>query len=344
MSYVGVLEDIKKCAQGEKPQRVPLFPFVNEFNMRNGGMTYREIRTDIEKVVRMNCQAVEKFDYDWAVIFPDDYVEWEPFGLEIQDEENLPAIPNRYLAATSETVKNMVLPNPTRDGRMPIHIEMIRQVKKALGNATCVAGRIATPFSSIGLLFGVETLMLKLCEDSAFIKDAMEKIMPFIIQWGKCQRDAGADVLWVGDCLSSSSFISPETLAEVSLPYTEHVLEVLKKTGLFLIYHASEKSVPHITLSASLSADAINVNEAVKIWQLKEQLKCQKCLMGNLDPLMVLRNGTSKEVGDATISMLQKNKERGGYIFCTSEGVTQDTPEENIIVMMEAAKKGAIYL
>jgi len=343
MSYPGVPDDLKRCSRCEQPGRVLLFPLVLEFNMRAAGMTYRQNRTDLEKIVRMNCETVERFGYDWALIFPDDYVEWEPFGLDMFDEEDLPVTPRKYLPATAETVNKMVFPDFTRDGRMPLHLEAIRRVKEKLGESTCVAGRVAPPFGSLALLFGVEPLMLGLYDNPGFLKEAMNRISDYIILWGRAQRDAGADALWVGDCLSASSFISPEIFTDFCTPYAEKVIGELKKTGLFLIYHACETSIPHIELEARLSADAVNLGEGIEILEVKKQLKQKKCLMGNLDPIRVLRDGTVEQIRTETSQMIEKNKAAGAYIFSTSEGITQDTPQENITAMMEAAKKCAVY-
>ena len=250
MSYRGVLDDLQKCSAGQHPSRVPLFVLGEEFNMRMAGMTYRQYRLDLDKSVRMICDTVEEFGYDWALVFPDDYVEWEPFGLEMLDEEDLPTAATKYLPATRQTVREMVFPDLHRDGRMPIHLETLHRVKDELGDSTCVAGRVAAPFSAVGLLFGVESLMLAPYDDPNFLEEAIAKALEFTVLWGKAQRDAGADVLWVGDCLAASVFISPEFYARYAAPAAKKAIRALKETDLFLIYHASEYSPAHIKLEA----------------------------------------------------------------------------------------------
>ena len=69
----------------------------------------------------------------------------------------------------------------------------------------------------------------------------------------------------------------------------------------------------------------------------------KKCMMGNFDPLDILRDATPEVIRKETTSMIEKNKKGGGYIFCTSEGITQNTPVENMMAMMEAARQCAAY-
>ena len=308
--------------------------------MKAAGVTYRQNRIDLEKMVLTSCFGPEKYGYDWALVFPDDLIEWEPFGLKVTDKEDLPAAVLKYLPATVETLKNIAFPSFT-EGRMPLHLEAIRQVKEKLGDSTAVAGRIGAPFSTLGLLFGIEPLMFSLYDKPEFIKEGMTKFSDFIIKWGQAQREAGADVLWVGDCLAGSAFVSPEIFAEFALPFADNVIKELKKTGVFLIYHACETSLPHIKLEAQLSADAINLGTGIEIREVKEQIRQKKCLMGNLDPINLVRDSAPEQIRAATAQMMEKNKTDDGYIFSTSEGITDDTAEENVIAMMETAKKYA---
>ena len=343
MSYNEIIEDLQKCSRCEIPTRVPLLPISHEFAMRTAGMTYRQDRTELEKVVKMNCDGVEKFGYDWALIFPDDYIEWEPFGMEMLEEEDIPVIPRKYLPATQKTFNNMVFPDIHKDGRMPFHLEAIRRVREKLDTSKCVGSRVAAPFSSVGLLLGTDALLFNVADNPGFIKDAMDKITDFIIEWGLAQRKAGVDILWVGDCLASGQFISPDTYAEMALPYTEKVVRELKKSGVFLIYHTSERSIEHIKLQCQLSVDAVNLHESVDITEIKKMTGHKKCLMGNLNPIGLLRDGSLDEIRKETRKMIEKNKQGGGYIFCTAEGITESTPIENMMAMMEAAREAAPY-
>ena len=342
MSYPGIIEDLKKLSNNQMPSRVPIFPvYSGGFCEKIAGVTYRQNRIDLEKMVDTSCIASEKYDYDWAWVFPDDFVEWEPFGVGTIDKENLPVAAVKYLPANIDTLNSMVFPDFSQ-GRMPIHLEAIRRVKDKLGNSTAVAGRIAAPFSALALLFGVSPLMMGIYDNPKFFKETMTKLSDFIISWGIAQRNTGVDILWVGDCLAGSSFISPEAFAEFVMPYAEEVIGELKKTGVFLIYHACETSFAHIKLEAELSIDAVNIGDGIEIMEVKKQIKKKKCLMGNLNPIY-LRDSTPDGICRETAQMIENNKTEGGYIFSTAEGVTDDTAEENVAAMMETAKKYAAY-
>ncbi len=89
MAYDGVLDDFRACVQLRVPSRLPVFALGLGFDLRMGGLTCGQSRTDVDRTVRCTVEAVERFGYDWAVVFPDDYIEFEPLGLTMQDDDDL---------------------------------------------------------------------------------------------------------------------------------------------------------------------------------------------------------------------------------------------------------------
>jgi uroporphyrinogen-III decarboxylase len=125
-----------------------VFALGLELDMRVAGVNHEEQRTDVDKAVGGIIGAVRRFDYDWGMVFPDDYIEFEPLGLKMHHPPDGPAIAAEYLPLTRETLRKFRVPDARRELRLPIHLEMIRRLKAALGDTVCIAGRIAAPFSA----------------------------------------------------------------------------------------------------------------------------------------------------------------------------------------------------
>jgi len=111
----------------------------------------------------------------------------------------------------------------------------------------------------------------------------------------------------------------------------------LVKTGVLIIYHTCETSLPHLKLQIQIPASAVNVGEGASIAAVKRDLGTGKCLTGNLDPLL-LRDGSSEQVVEATDKMVDENLPGGGYVFNTGEGIMQNSPPENVKAMMRTAR------
>ncbi|MFH0965427.1 MAG: uroporphyrinogen decarboxylase family protein [Planctomycetota bacterium] len=338
MAYAGVVDDLRACTEFRKPSRIPVFALGLEFDLHVGGVTCGESRTNVEKTVRCTAEMVERFDYDWAVVFPDDYIEFEPLGLRMNEDENLPTMPKEYLAFARGTLRRLRIPDAEREMRLPIQLEMIRSVRAALGDSVCVVGRIAAPFSSIALVYGVEATLIGMLEAQELIRENLEFFVEHQSAFGQAQIEAGADVLWLGDCVAGSRFISAEQYAKFAFEPAARVAENMAKAGGMVIYHTAETSAEHVRLQAELPVDAVNLGEGVSIAEMKARLAVRRCLMGNFDP-MLLRDGSADAVAEATERMMRENARGGGYVFNTGEGIMVGTPEKNVEAMMATAKR-----
>lgn len=152
MPYDGVLNDIRACIEGTPPARLPVFALGLEFDMTWSGLNCAQGRNDGEAAAKATIRALNHFGYDWAMVFPDDYVEFEPLGLDMVDDPDHPAMVANYLPMTSDRLRQFKMPDPDRDMRLPIHLDTIRRIRDAVGKTACVTGRIAAPFSALGLI------------------------------------------------------------------------------------------------------------------------------------------------------------------------------------------------
>ena len=259
MAYRGVLEDFKACVELRRPSRMPVFALGLEFDWRMGGLSYGESRSNVDKTVRCVVEAVSQYDYDWAIIFPDDYVEFEPLGLVMRDDEDHPAMVSEYLPMNRQTLSGLRIVDMRNAMRCPIHLEMLRKTKEAVGDTALVMGRIAAPFSALGLIYGIEELMVNMLTDPDLVLDNMRFFVDHQIAFGKAQLEAGADLLWLGDCCASSKFVRAEHFSEFAFDGAATVAEALRDLGGLLIYHTNETSIPHLRAQVQLPVSAVNV-------------------------------------------------------------------------------------
>ncbi len=340
MAYAGAVGDFRKCCEQLTPSRMPLLALGMEFDMRMSGVTRRESRLDVDKSVAGIIESVYRSDYDWAVVFPDDYVELEPLGLQMSDMEDRPTMPTQHLSMDRETLGRFRIPDASKEMRLPLHLEMIRRVKDELGDTVCVMGRIAAPFSALGLIYGIDTLLIKMLEEPGLVRDNMAFFVDHQIAFGQAQLDAGADVLWLGDCVAASNFLRAEHFADFAFEPACEVAAALVKTDGLIIYHTAETSAPHLKWQVQIPASVVNLGEGPSIAEIRRTLDTRKCLMGNFAPLL-LRDGTPEQIADAASIMVRENLPGGGYMFNTGEGVMENTPVENMDAMLKAVRVAA---
>lgn len=344
MAYTGVLEDIKKCIALKIPNQVPVFAITSEFDNNYLGVSHKEYERNFEKMVYSSVESVKRFDYDWVLLHPDDYIEFEGIvTFRKRKNENIPVMPLEYIKPTAENIKKFKVPDFKKDYRMPVYLDALSKIKEILGNKICLTGRLAAPFSSAALIFGITEICLLTIEGKDLLKEAINFFIELQIEWGRAQIKAGADAIWIGDCIASSNFISANTYEMFAAEAVREVSKEIKKLGGIAYYHAAEKSKAHLNLMPELNLDIVNIGEGIDMLEAKKLIGKKICLSGNLSPIKVLANSTLSNVEIETIKIMEDGKRGGGFIFNTEEGVPYYTPVENVEIMMKSAREFSYY-
>ncbi|HET6456428.1 MAG TPA: uroporphyrinogen decarboxylase family protein [Armatimonadota bacterium] len=340
MAYKGVIEDFRKAIGLQEPSVVPVVACSEEFDVRvcGHGVTYSEYNRDPKIMAETQIAAVKRFDYDWAWLQVDDCIVFEVLGVEVRGEGNILPATVGYLPATRETLNSLPMPNPLKDGRMPVLVEAIKRVKDFFGDEVLVCGRTEAPFSSVALLYGIEETMLLPLFDLDLLKDTLEFFVEAQGNFGIAQKEAGADAVWLGDCNASGHLMSEVYFADYAKPYVERLVKKYDKVGLWSIYHASEEKVGHLRLQADMGVSILSVGPGLDMAVAKEAVGDKVCLIGNLDPVDVLMRGTPEQVASEAERIMRIGRRNGSYVFNTGEMVPRDTPIENMEAMLAAAK------
>lgn len=340
MAYQGVVADLSTCARLGVPSRVPVFALGEEFDVELFGVDYREYILSAEKMVDCQIEAVERFDYDWILLHPDDYIEFEPLGLQTKGDARIPPAALNHLPATRETLQSLRVPRG--QGRMPIHLEALNGIKRAHGDTLVVGGRCAAPFSATTLLYGISDGLMLLFDDPQLFRDTTEFFVELMSEWGQAQIKAGADCIWLGDCVASSGFSSPQQYADFAVEPAQRVQEAIKAVGGEVIYHAGDHSLRHLEIGAEYF-DIINVGEGIDLAEVKAAIGHKVCLSGNAHPIKLMNCASLEEVAAETRRIVEAGKSGGGYVFNTGEGVPRQVKPAVIETMVQTAKRFGGY-
>ncbi len=344
MAYNGILGDLRQCVDIKQPSRVPYFPISGMYDFSYAGFTHKEWREDPEVMVKVALKAIEDFDYDIYMLHPDDLLEYEDMGMAITSEEDLPPAVSGYLPASEAAVKSLTIPpDLIKKGRAARHLEGIANLKRELGESTCITGRIAAPFSAVTLLVGIDAALLMMLENPLLLKRYMDFLVEYNDIVAQAQLEAGADAIWLGDCVASSHFISPAQYKNFAAEYADESINRIKRGGGLVFYHGNEKSIAHLKIMCTLGFDAINIGEGADIGEVKGVIGGVTCIMGNFDTINDLQAKSPPEIESIVKDMVLKAKGNGGYIFCTGEGIPQNTPAENMKAMTRAVKAWGKY-
>ncbi|RJQ39631.1 MAG: hypothetical protein C4550_04980 [Nitrospiraceae bacterium] len=321
------------------PEQMPVLPIaLDQFAAQLSNVSYRQYSTDADILAEAWNKVIERFDLDWAGIFIDDLLEFEPLGIEVTSEDQIPRAVKKYLPATEGILADFRIPDPETDGRMKVNLEAQRLLRQHWGEKILICSSIAAPFTALTLAFGIVPIMTLLYDRPDFLIKSVKFFEELEMLWGQALVEAGADVIWLGDCSASSRFISVDTYEKFALEPAARVAEAIKRAGGNVIYHAAENKLQHLKAMVQAGGDILTIAEYADMNLVKDEIGSDICLMGNLDCIKLILNGTPEEIENEIKKLTEEVALRGGYIVNTAEGIPVQVPIENLEAMINAIR------
>ncbi len=207
------------------------------------------------------------------------------------------------------------------------------------GDTVLVEGSCAAPYSSVGLLFGLEETMMLTATDPGLVHEACEFFVELQARYIAAQLEAGAQAIWLGDCNAFSGFFSLEQYRTFAAPWCRKLVEKAHEAGAIVHLMNSEVKLPYLLAEAELGVDIVNLGPGADVAEVQAAFAGRHCFSGNLDPIEVLLRGTPGEVAAEAERIARIGGSAGGYLFCTGEMNPRDTPAENMKAMIEAVRR-----
>lgn len=338
MARVDIIGDLNTCIALGLPKSPLIFPIFDELAVRLAGEIYHNYSTNAIVMANVWNKIIQDLDIDWAGLFVDDLFEYEPLGIDIADSPHHPFAVTRYLPAEENVLNRLKLPNPRTDCRMPVLLEAQRRIRERWGNSIIISNSVAAPFTGLTLLYGIDTIMMMIYDDPAFLKKSMTFLEELAITWGRALIEGGTDLIWLGDCSASSRFISTAMFREFAREPAQRVISELKKAGGIVLYHAGENKLPFLEETAGLGADILSVEAGINLAQVKSTVGKRIALSGNLDGIKLLWNSTPAMIEQAASRLTAEVASQGGVIVNTGEGIPEQTPLDNVQAMIRGIR------
>jgi len=235
--------------------------------------------------------------------------------------------------------KGYKFPDPGEDSLMDITREVVGKFK---GEYLTASYQVTCLFERAYSLRGLENFLVDLYINRDFAEELLEKITLYQMEIAKRYIAEGVDCGRTGHDYGSQKgmLFSAELWREMFKPRLKRIWDVYKNAGLPVIYHSCGDFRDIIPDFIEMGLDVLHPvqPQAMPIEELAVYTG-RLTFYGGLSNQITLPFGTPEDV-DAevkrTIAVLGKNN---GFILAPSNGITTDTPLENILAMLEAAKK-----
>ena len=237
-------------------------------------------------------------------------------------------------------VDNLKLPELNKAGYMTKIFEYHDYMKEHLDPSIPITmGAANSPFTIAALLRGTSEFIGDLVLNPIFSQKLLRKTTDMVLLYLKEQQrissPAGFKRILLFDDLSG--FVNIDLFRKYVIPIYEEIYGMFPNCQRW--YHNDSDATHVLEGIADSGIQVFHYGYQVDAALAKEKIGDKVCLMGNIAPLEILRNGTPKDVEQAVKNVIAKSGANGGLIMAAGGYIDEGTPLENVEAMILSCKK-----
>ncbi len=335
------LEQALNCRSSD---RFPFLPAIYEHKAWFVGETPSRVCRDVGLFTTAVLAEYERVQPDALTIGLDVYnVEAEAVGCRVTyyggDDTSIPAVaPEGAVFQGSEDVASLKMPDPHKDGRMPLNLEVARNVTRVLGREVPIRGAVSGPFSMAAHLVGPEHLFMLTVTHPALVKDLIAFSSEVIKRYGRAFIELGCGVV-IFDSQASPELLSPQMYRDFVLAPTQSIINHFQQCGLLHVPLIIGGNTTKI-LDSYLETGGNNIlcDARAEVQQFVERCsKARRAFRRNMDSADFLQR-TPEELHQRALRTLEESRDYAGFILGTGV-VPYGTPLANLVAIREALQE-----
>jgi len=265
----------------------------------------------------VHAQAIKKL----AEVYPsaattvimDLTLEAEAFGCQIEFQENdMPHILGRLLTC-AEDVENLKVPDLTA-GRMAEYLKANR-LTVAMGIDKPVLAGVIGPFSLAGRLYDVSEIMMACYMEPDSVKLLLDKCTEFIITYCRELKAIGCSGVVVAE--PAAGLLSNEDCQLFSSEYVKRLVAELQDDTFTIILHNCGNTGHCTDAMLYTGANAYHFGNAIDMVETLKVCPKNKLIMGNVDPVGVMKMKTPSEIRVYISDLLNRTAEFNNFVLST---------------------------
>ena len=113
----------------------------------------------------------------------------------------------------------------------------------------------------------------------------------------------------------------------------------LRKRGNVVLYDNDGNTTHLLADLEEVGANMFNYGQGMRTAVVKERVGRRMGLVGGLNSISVMLNGNAKDVSTEAREAILEGAVGGGFVLSNEGGMASHTPWENIVAMIESARR-----
>jgi uroporphyrinogen decarboxylase len=318
----------------QKMDRVPWVPFAGIHSGKFLGYNAREVLTDGAKLFDSLMEVNRHYQPDGQPVLFDLQVEAEILGCRlVWADKAPPSVASHPLSAALDVPDR--LPE-AGDGRLPMALDTMRRMKRAVGETTALYGLICGPFTLASHLRGSD-LFLDMYDNPEFVARLIAYTTAVNRRMSDLYIEAGMDVIAVVDPVVSQ--ISPKHFAALLGDSFRDIFAHLRAAGGVSSFFVCGDATKNMEEMAKTAPDCISIDENIDLARAKQITDRYNIAIGGNIPLSsTMLNGTQQDNMKYVLDLLDR-VEHHNLVIAPGCDMPYDVPEENVIGVLQALRE-----
>jgi len=322
--------------RGEPTDSLPLMPITMMFAADLAGVRYADYARDHRVLADAQAEAAERFGFDQVSVISDPAREASDLGAAVEWFDNQPPaiVESRALLDEKSKLAGLRSPDAAAPGRMRDRVEAVRSLAERGGATRMVEGWVEGPCAMSADLRGLNTLMLDFFDDAPFVEALFDFVVRMETEFARAQVEAGATLVGVGD--AAASLVGPKLYARFVLPCEKRLIAAIHALGVPVRLHICGNTRRIVEGMGETGAEIIDLDYPTPLGHARRAMRETQVLLGNIDPVRELRDGTPASVEAA----LEECYRQAGAAYICGAGceVPRGTPAANLEAMTRFAR------
>ena len=293
--------------------------------------TVYEVYESPELQFEMARKLDEAFPGDFVFPLSDGNIISETLGVKLYKPPHDFPSPMEHKVLTIEDVKALRVPDPQRDGRMPVNLRSQRLIAEGLDKPLYVS--IFGPFTLAVQLAGATHLLRELIKNKAFVVSLLDFTAECVRRYARAVVGAGVQYMSIAE--PASVTLSPDNFRELVLPRLQSVYQSVDCWKQLHICGNTRKFLPLMIESAP---DAISFDQIMDLSWAGELMPRDMVIVGNIDPIDIIGRGRVSDVEKRTRELLDMMAAYPNYMVAFGCNAPNDAPDENIRRAIDVTK------
>ena len=299
-----------------------------------------------DSTIWLACQDKLRADFPGILFLPGDWVEFgmasEPssFGCPVHFYHDQTVGIGHLITSAEDldTLDDLPVPDPKRDGLMPLALSKIRNLRGPLQERGRRMRLVAArgPLNVAGFLMTIPEFCVAVKTEPERIHRLLDKTTELVIRWLEAQAEAAGEIGGILLLDDICGFFSEEEYLEFAHPRLKRIFDHFSVP--VKMFHNDNfgnryTTFPHIS---DLGVNLFNYSYQAELGEAAGLLGPKVAILGSLPPLDLLTRGTPAEIACAVSALLASRPEGCRLMLSAGGGASPGMPGENLHAMLDA--------